>query len=291
MIFRLKAQVVQRKPKSGNERFLSLPKISTLRFMKNIQEFTGSVQFLLTDIDDTMTDEGHLGPQAYKSLWDLKNAGIQVIPVTGRPAGWCEMIARQWPVAGVVGENGAFYFRYFKNKMHRHFAVEEKLRMENQAKLAQIEKEVLVQIPGTAVASDQFCRLFDLAIDFCEDVPPLPKSHVQKIVDVFTRHGAQAKVSSIHVNGWFGDYNKLSESLLFLKNEFGLSAEDAKKTCAFAGDSPNDEPMWGYFPQGFAVSNISAFLDDLKSQPAFVAAKRGGLGFKEIADQIIRNKK
>jgi HAD superfamily hydrolase (TIGR01484 family) len=256
-------------------------------FMKNIQEFKGSVQFLLTDIDDTLTDEGHLGPEAYKSLWDLKNVGIQVVPVTGRPAGWCEMIARQWPVAGVVGENGAFYFRYHDNKMNRHFAVEEKIRLHNRTQLEKIQKEVLSQVPGTAVASDQFCRMFDLAIDFCEDVPALPKTEVKKIVDIFVKHGAQAKISSIHVNGWFGSYNKLSESLEFLKREFSITPEQAKIQCGFVGDSPNDEPMWEYFPQGFAVANIANFAKDLQHQPAFVASTRGGLGFQEIAGRII----
>src|SRR4051812_7299860 len=91
--------------------------------MQNIADFDQSIDFVLTDIDDTLTDEGQLGAQAYSALWSLNDAGIQVVPVTGRPAGWCEMIARQWPVAGVIGENGGFYFRYSKKKMHRHFAL------------------------------------------------------------------------------------------------------------------------------------------------------------------------
>ena len=257
--------------------------------MRNIHDFKHKIQFLLTDIDDTLTDDGRLGPEAYQSLWDLSKNGIQVIPVTGRPAGWCEMIARVWPVAGVIGENGGFYFRYHNQKMHRHFVFDESTQTKNQTKLETIQKEVLTTIPGSAVASDQFCRLMDLAIDFCEDVPRLPKSEVQKIVNVFTKHGAQAKVSSIHVNGWFGQYDKLSQTLNFLKTEFGLSPEKAQALCAFSGDSPNDEPMWKYFPHGFAVANISEFVNDIKNKPAYVAGLRGGLGFQEIANVILQN--
>jgi len=255
--------------------------------MKHIREFKKKIKFLLTDIDDTMTDEGLLGPQAYQAMWKLHEHGIKVIPVTGRPAGWCEMIARVWPVAAVVGENGGFYFRYHNKKMIRNFFFDEKTQKQNREKLKLIENEVLQKVKGTALASDQFCRLMDLAIDFCEDVPKIPKSEVQKIVQIFNQHGAHAKVSSIHVNGWFGDYNKLTQSLHLLKTEFGISSEQAKKQCAFVGDSPNDEPMWAFFPNALSVANISEFLDDLKSKPAYAASFRGGKGFAQIARQLI----
>lgn len=258
--------------------------------MRPYSDFAHSLKFLLTDIDDTLTDEGLLGAEAYEAMWALHNAGIKVIPVTGRPAGWCEMIARVWPVSGIVGENGGFYFRYHGKKMHRHFFFDEKTQNSNRAKLNQLETEILQKVPGCELASDQFCRLMDLAIDFCEDVPALPKSEVQKIVDIFKSHGAQAKVSSIHVNGWFGEYDKLSMSLKFLAQEFGVSAEEAKKVCGFSGDSPNDEPMFQYFPHSFAVANIQNFVDQIKAKPTYVASQRGGMGFTEIASVILKNK-
>lgn len=256
--------------------------------MKKVSEFSSPIKFLLTDIDDTLTDDGHLGPEAYEALWSLPKAGVHVIPVTGRPAGWCEMIARVWPVSGVVGENGGFYFRYHNRKMHRHFFFDQQTQKRNRQKLQQLETEILEKIPGCDLASDQFCRLMDLAIDFCEDVPALPRSEVQKIVDIFHAHGAQAKVSSIHVNGWFGNYDKLTMSLLFLEKEFGVTAEQAKQVCGFSGDSPNDEPMFAYFPHSFAVANIQNFLDQIKNRPTYVTEKRGGLGFTEIAQAILK---
>ncbi len=255
--------------------------------MKNLTEFNGKVGFLLTDIDDTLTDEGRLGAKAYQSLWNLKNHGFKIIPITGRPAGWCEMIARMWPVDGVIGENGGFYFRYHQKKMHRSFFFNEEIQKHHREKLKLIEIEILSRIPGTALASDQFCRLMDLAIDFCEDVPRLPHLTVQEIVSIFVRHGAQAKISSIHVNGWFGDYNKLTMSLRFLQEQFGLSAEQAKQHCAFSGDSPNDEPMFAFFPNSFAVGNIKNFLSTLKHKPTYISPSYGGLGFAEISQTLI----
>lgn len=257
--------------------------------MKELSEFNSSIEFLFTDIDDTLTFEGQLGPEAYEALWQLHDTGVKVIPVTGRPAGWCEMIARMWPVHGIIGENGGFYFRYHDKKMHRHFFNDADERANNQKKLELIKQDVLTKVPKAGIASDQFCRLMDLAIDFCEDVDPLSKAEVTTIKNIFENHGAIAKVSSIHVNGWFGDYDKLSMSLEFLKNEFSISPERAKEICAFSGDSPNDEPMFAYFPHSFAVANIRDFLKDIKCPPTYVANLRGGLGFQEIAEVILKN--
>lgn len=262
--------------------------------MKNLSEFNSKIEFVLTDIDDTLTTGGQLGSEAYSALWKLHDAGLKVIPVTGRPAGWCEMIARFWPVEAIVGENGGFYFRYAANtgeknkKMQRWFFTDEKTMIENREKLKIIENEVLNQIPGTALASDQFCRLMDLAIDFCEDVPRLNDADINKVVKVFEKHGAQAKISSIHVNGWFGNYNKLSTCFKLLKNEFGLSEIEVLSKCIFVGDSPNDEPMFEKFPFSFGVANIKHFQGKIKNWPQFVSLSEGGKGFSEIADRLLK---
>ncbi len=256
--------------------------------MKNLDSFHSKIQFLLTDIDDTLTEEGQLHADAYSSLWELKNAGIKIIPITGRPAGWCEMIARMWPVDGIVGENGGFYFRYHNKTMKREFVFDETTRTAHRKKLNVIEQEVLTSVLGSAIASDQFCRLMDLAIDFCEDVPALPEKDIDKIVSIFEKHGAQAKVSSIHVNGWFGKYDKLTMALHFLQKEYGISAEQAKQVCAFSGDSPNDEPMFAYFPHSFAVANIQTFISKIKHPPTYVSKSTGGKGFSEISETILK---
>jgi HAD superfamily hydrolase (TIGR01484 family) len=269
--------------------------------MKNLNDFNlktqrhtqTNIQFVLTDIDDTLTTDGKLPACAYESLWQLHNAGFKVIPITGRPAGWCEMIARFWPVAGVVGENGGFYFRYYRRgdeknkKMQRWFFADDKTIHENKLKLKNIETDILKSVPGCAVSSDQFSRLMDLAIDFCEDVEPLPKSAIDQIVNIFESFGAIAKVSSIHVNGWFGDYNKVTTTLNFLKNEFGLSESDALNQCVFVGDSPNDEPMFEKFPLTFGVGNLKNFSNQMKFIPTYISDKNGGEGFSQIITKLL----
>src|SRR5690606_41840892 len=135
--------------------------------------------------------------------------------------------------------------------------------IKNRKKLDKISKEIIKKVKGSAVSSDQFCRVFDLAIDFCEDVKPLSSKKVDQIVDIFKKHKAQAKVSSIHVNGWFGKYDKLTMCKQFMKKEFKINIAKENEMCAFIGDSQNDEPMFELFETSFAVQNISEFIDTL----------------------------
>jgi HAD superfamily hydrolase (TIGR01484 family) len=256
--------------------------------MKSLDQLKSqSINVLLTDIDGTLTEDGRLPPHSYQSLFELSESGIQVVPVTGRPAGWCELIARLWPVHGVVGENGAFYFRYDGKKMRRTFVRSKLQRQTDRVKLRAIREEVLGKVAGSAVASDQFCRLFDLAIDFSEDVKPLTSASIDQIVKIFKAHGAQAKVSNIHVNGWFGGHDKVSTCRLYLKKEFALSEAQMKEQCAFVGDSPNDEPMFEFFPNAVAVANIRDFLKQLKHRPAFITKKPEAAGFVELAERLL----
>lgn len=247
------------------------------------------VRFLLTDIDDTLTSHGRLEAAAYAALESLEAAGIQVVPITGRPAGWCDMIARFWPVAGIVGENGALYMRYDRQakKMQRRFWQSEAERAEARRKLAAMAETILRAVPGCALASDQQYRECDLAVDFCEDVPPLPAASIARIQALFAAAGATAKVSSIHVNGWFGDWDKLSMTRQFFRDIYGIDLDGARDSMVFSGDSPNDAPMFGYFPLSVGVANVRPFLDRIDAPPAYIARGEGGAGFVELAEMLL----
>lgn len=250
------------------------------------------VRAVLTDIDDTLTTHGRLPAVAYAALERLQAAGFKVVPITGRPAGWCDHIARMWPVDGVVGENGAFYFRYDANvkRMNRVYAQDDVTRKNNVATLHALAADVMKNFPGTALASDQAYREIDVAIDFCEDVPALPLSTAQAIAQKFHDAGAEAKVSSIHVNAWFGAHNKLSMSLRLLQDCFGWDAKIAKTCVAYCGDSPNDAPMYSYFPMGIGVANIKPLAHLMDHLPAFITPSEGGEGFAEFAEILLAAK-
>jgi len=247
---------------------------------------------VLCDIDDTLSWEGRLPAAAYGALERLRDAGLLVVPITGRPAGWCDHIARMWPVDGVVGENGAFYFRYdaASRRMIRRYWRGDAERRDDRAKLREIESRVLSEVPGAAVASDQAYREADLAIDFCEDVPALPQEEIARIVEIFEQAGAVAKISSIHVNGWFGDYDKLTMTARLFDEVFSVDIHTDGDTIVFAGDSPNDAPMFAQFANGVGVANIREFEDMLDAKPSWVTEAPGGFGFAELADRILTAK-
>jgi HAD superfamily hydrolase (TIGR01484 family) len=251
-----------------------------------------NIKVVLTDIDDTLTLRGRLPAVAYEALERLQKAGIIVVPITGRPAGWCDHIARMWPVDGVVGENGAFYFRYDEatRKMLRVYAQDDTTRRNNVARLHALSKKVLELFPGVAIASDQSYREIDVAIDFAEDVPPLPLAIAQKIAEAFHSAGASAKVSSIHVNAWFGTHDKLTMSVQLLRDVFDIDGYIDREKIAYLGDSPNDAPMFAHFPISIGVANILPFAQLMPHLPAYVSVGEGGNGFAEFANILLKVK-
>jgi len=248
-----------------------------------------AIRFVLTDIDDTLTTEGKLTADAYAALARLHDAGKIVVPVTGRPAGWCDHIARMWPVAAVVGENGAFYMRFDakRRKLVQRFAASDDERKRLRARLAAVGEHILAAVPGAALASDQHYRETDLAIDYREDVAPLPRPDVDRIVALMQQEGMTAKVSSIHVNGWFGHYDKLSMTRTLAKEVFGVDLDAERDRFVFVGDSPNDAPMFAFFPNALGVANLRRFLDRIATPPAYITVHEAGRGFVEVADYLL----
>jgi HAD superfamily hydrolase (TIGR01484 family) len=242
---------------------------------------------LLFDIDETLTTEGRLTAEAYAALERLKKAGKIVLPITGRPAGWCDHIARMWPVDGVVGENGAFYFRMANGKLHKTFHDGDAERARNRGRLQAIGERILAQVPGCALASDQAYRETDLAIDYCEDVPALPLAAAERIAALMRAAGLSAKISSIHVNGWFGSYDKLAMCKRLFVEAFDCAAAQLQKDFAFAGDSPNDAPMFAFFEHSVGVANVARFQGVLEAEPKYVTRGAAGAGFAELAAQLL----
>ena len=261
--------------------------------MRDFREFPASLKknigYVLTDIDDTLTLHGRLPAAALTAMEQLCAAGVRTIPITGRPAGWCDHIARMWPVEAVVGENGAFYYRYDRTlrKMQRRYFKTAEAREADRRRLEELKVKILAEVPGCAVSADQAYREADLAIDFCEDVPRLSPQAVARIVQIFEAAGAQAKVSSIHVNGWFGAYDKLTMTRQLFRDTFQKDLEAIKARVLFAGDSPNDQPMFAFFPNTVGVANIKEFAGRMSSLPGWVTQREGGAGFAEMVAGLL----
>jgi len=244
---------------------------------------------LLFDIDDTLTTDGRLTAEAYTALERLHAAKRLAIAVTGRPAGWCDHIARMWPLHAVVGENGAFYFSYENGKLHKRFQDGDAERAAKRARLGAIAERILGQVPGSALASDQAYRETDLAIDYCEDVPRLRLEDAEHIAALMRGAGLNAKISSIHVNGWFGEYDKLAMTKTLFSEKFGADLDADNAHYAFAGDSPNDAPMFGYFRNSVGVANVARFAGRLAASPKYVTQRESGAGFAELVARLLRD--
>ncbi|MBC7385827.1 MAG: HAD-IIB family hydrolase [Cryobacterium sp.] len=262
-----------------------------------------SIRGVAFDIDDTFSSEGVLSSEAFQSLWDLKRAGFFLVPITGRPAGWCDHFARFWPIDAIVGENGAFTFFMKDGKRGRLETPGGDPTREK--RMAELRATVLREFPEAKFASDQLYRENDLAIDFCEDVNPWPRSEVDRLVSVCEKAGAHAKVSSIHVNAWFGDFDKQKGFQAWLAagspglgrpfpEMFHIPATQAippkLSEWIFAGDSPNDEPMFRYFPNSVGVANLANFMDRLKTPPTYLTSKPSGQGFVEMAKKLLASR-
>jgi HAD superfamily hydrolase (TIGR01484 family) len=248
-----------------------------------------SIDTVLCDIDDTITTDGRLSASAYSALEQLQSHSIRVIPITGRPAGWCDLIARLWPVHAVVGENGAFYMCYdhHHRNMHHHFWADVPTRARNRQALDILARKIIKEVPGCALASDQPYRVADLAIDFCEDVTPLPEDAVNQIVTLFEDAGAHAKVSSIHVNGWFGDYDKLTMTATMTRQLFGQPLSAMQNHMLFIGDSANDAPMFEFFDHSVGVANVRAQQHRIKKLPKYICENESGEGFAEMVNRLL----
>jgi len=250
-----------------------------------------ALRWVLTDIDDTLTTEGQLRADAYAALERLQAAGLLVVPVTGRPAGWCDMIARFWPVAAVVGENGALWYAmdHAARRMRRHHVQDDATRLASRAKLEALAAEAMARIPGSRIAADQPFRVFDMAVDFAEDTGPLPLSDAERIAEIFRAGGAAAKVSSIHVNAWIGEWDKLA-GLRHLFAALWRPLDDVMHQVAFVGDSPNDAPLFGAVPLSVGVANVAPFLPGIAAPPAFITQGAGGAGFVEFTAAVLAAK-
>ncbi len=245
------------------------------------------IRGLLFDIDETLTTDGKLTAEAYTALERLKRAGKFLIPVTGRPAGWCDHIARMWPVDAVVGENGAFYFFFAEGRLHKRFQDSPAERADKRARLRVLGESILAAVPGCALASDQVYRETDLAIDYCEDVRPLPLEAAERIAALMRHAGLAARISSIHVNGWFGDYDKLSMTRALFRERFDLELAAANREVVFVGDSPNDASLFAYFDHSVGVANVRRFAGRMEAVPKYVTEAASGAGFAELAAHLL----
>ena len=244
--------------------------------------FPGTPKILFTDVDETLTWQGRLPEETFSALAKLQRAGIRVVPVTGASAGWCDCMIRTWPIDSIVGENGSFYIdRNTDGRLSYTYALEESARAANWQRLQQLKDEVLNKFPFAYQTADQAFRTTDIAFDINQD-HRIDRKDAFTIAQYCRDAGMVARISSIHINVWCGDYNKASTADLWMTSQ-GIDIEDA----IFSGDSPNDDSMFSSFRQTVGVANVLPYIDELDSPPMYVTTQPGGYGFAELAAALV----
>ncbi|MDF1484469.1 HAD-IIB family hydrolase [Ramlibacter sp. H39-3-26] len=253
---------------------------------------------LLTDIDDTLTTAGAITPDALQALGNLKAAGLHVAAITGRPVGWSAPFAAAWPIDAIVAESGAVALLpdtsqiglqrppNLRGQLSKIYQQDAATRTANftrmQAVLARIEREV----PGAKRATDSAGRECDIAIDHSE-FTHLPQSAIDQVVALMRSEGMHATVSSIHINGWYGDHDKLTGARWIVRMLWGRDLDAEIDRWVYVGDSTNDQKMFERFPLSVGVANVRRFASQLAHWPRYVTQGERGAGFAEVARAIL----
>jgi len=266
------------------------------------------IRGVFTDIDDTLTHDGHIAPEALQALGDLKAAGLTVIPITGRPIGWCEPFMAgthgpAWPVDAMVAENGAVAFvpstanaatsliglqrpSDMRGVLSKRYQQSIQARTANRLRMDAIAAQICAEVPGVELSRDSAGRETDLAFDYAEFAQHSPDT-VQRVLALLQSHGMQTTVSSIHIHGCFGDFNKWTGACWIVRELLGRDLSTELDQWVFVGDSGNDQAMFQHFTHSAGVANIARFVPQLSHLPTYVTPSARGAGFAEVARAIL----
>jgi len=245
------------------------------------------IRFVLSDVDDTLTEGPRLPAATYNAIERLQRAGLTVIPVTAAPAGWCDLMARMWPIAAVIGENGGLCFRRDPQSgtTERYYWATEEERLTAQARLARHAGEIAAAVPGSQIAHDQRYRETTLA--FANSRPAVSAA----ILGHLAAAGACTAVNSLWVLGWFGGFDKLTMTRRMMKQLCATDIDRDPGACLYVGDSPNDAPMFAFFPHSVGVASVGQYADHLPTPPCWITEGGGGAGFIEVAELLLASQR
>lgn len=246
------------------------------------------IQALFSDVDGTLTTDDRIESRTLAALEKVREAGVRVVLVSGRPAGWGESWARQWPVDGVIVENGGLYFaRDRQGRLHKRYVQDEDERIASRERLVREVQRAIEMVPGARLSTDSAYTEVDLAIDHNEEVKLGPEA-AGRIEEILRARGVQAVRSSVHVNAWIGSFDKLATVRRFVADEWGWTLHSNDRRLVYVGDSFNDAPMFGGIPLSVGVANVRPLLDRIDQQPAFITRAEEGAGVRELVRAILR---
>lgn len=278
----------------------SMPPIPTLQPLTDWpMHARRNIVGVFTDIDDTLTSHGAITPDALQALADLKAAGLLVIAITGRPVGWGQPFAASWPVDALVAENGAVALApqtvlgeiglqpssNMAIPLSKLYQQDAATRAKNHAAMQVVAEKVLRAVPSARLSNDEDGRETDLAFDYAE-FNQQPPEDVQRVLTLLEQAGMHTTISSIHIHGCFGDFNKWMGACWIVRELLGRDLDREIDRWAFVGDSGNDQVMFQHFPHSFGVANVRRFAQQLTHLPRYITPSERGAGFAEVARAI-----
>jgi HAD superfamily hydrolase (TIGR01484 family) len=250
-----------------------------------LSELRGPTRALFSDVDGTMTTGDAVEAQTYAALERLGAAGIPVIMVTGRPAGFGHAFMKMTPVLACVTENGGVTFVRDGKKVVKHYGVPAASLPEWRRRMHDIAIDVMSKVAGARLSSDSKYREVDLAIDWNEEVS-LTVADAERAVALIRKAGMNAVRSSVHVNFGPPQFDKLSACLRVVEQVLHGDPKDLAPY-VYVGDALNDAPMFGGFPNSVGVANIKTYWDELTAKPAFLTELPEGPGLRELVEHLL----
>lgn len=240
---------------------------------------------LLFDLDDTLLDHGRLTEAAFGSLFRLREAGLRLAAVTGRPAGWGEVLARQWPIDGAVTENGAIAVFSDSGRLRRLDGADGG-RAQLRQRLHSIVEALRVRVPELVPTDDVASRLSDYTFDIGEQRRAAPAT-IENATALARELGARTITSSVHLHVTLDGDDKASGTVRFLRRRFGLDATTCRFRFAYIGDSENDEACFSAFSTTLAVRN---FQGRPTVPPRFITRGQRAAGFVEAVNTLLERR-
>ncbi|HEY4058053.1 MAG TPA: HAD-IIB family hydrolase [Kofleriaceae bacterium] len=243
------------------------------------------IRGVFSDVDDTLTHDGSVTVEAYDAIVRARAAGLRIVLVTGRPAGWAEVLASVWPVDAAIAENGGIAYLKRGRRLERvYFAPGDPL--DDAKKLAALSADVLQRFSFAKRSDDSGLRITDVAFDVGE-TQHLPREQIDAITARCRELGARTLVSSVHAHACFHLADKARMSARIANILWGETESDTAAHYAFVGDSPNDQAAFTFFGASIGVANVARYLKDLAPPPQYVTQAPNGRGFAEAMDVLL----
>ena len=245
------------------------------------QSTLSNIRLIASDVDGTLTHNGKFSTNFISTLLDLQSAGIKVLLVTGRSAGWVSALVNYLPVAGAIAENGGLFLQPNGQQdllssipnISRH-----RILLENTF------HQIKQLFPNLQTSTDNHFRITDWTFD----VNDLSANDIQAISSQCQQMGWSFTYSNVQCHIKPPHQDKATGLDAVLNNHF---PELNSQQVLTIGDSPNDEAMFNpaKFPISVGVANVRHYQDKMLHLPKYMTHASEFAGFQELAQLLLKN--